>query len=95
MASEDKEKKNLCICMGSSCFARGNEKNLGILEDYISKYRLQDRIELSGSRCEGRCCKGPNVLIDGVIHTQVESGCLLDLLDQLFKKGNSENNGPH
>lgn len=92
MATEDTEKKKVCICMGSSCFARGNDKNLGIIEECISNYRLQEKVELSGSRCEGRCCKGPNILIDGVIHNQVESGCLLDLLDQLLKKGYSDNN---
>ena len=28
-------KLNITVCMGSSCFARGNEQNLAFLESYI------------------------------------------------------------
>ena len=29
-------KLNITVCMGSSCFARGNQENLAFLEDYIT-----------------------------------------------------------
>lgn len=82
---EEREKKKLCICMGSSCFARGNEKNLEVLEEYLSDNHLLDKVELSGSRCEGKCINGPNILLNGKIHSQIESGTLLDLLEHLFQ----------
>ena len=28
------------ICMGSSCFARGNKRNLKLIEEYIAKYHI-------------------------------------------------------
>ena len=51
--------------MGSSCFARGNNKNLDFIEDYLKKNKLAAKIELIGSRCENKCSKGPNLIIDG------------------------------
>ncbi|MGE5412101.1 MAG: (2Fe-2S) ferredoxin domain-containing protein [Clostridiales bacterium] len=80
------KKNKLCICMGSSCFARGNEKNLELLEEYLTKFNITDKVELSGSRCEGKCSNGPNILVNGVIQNHVETGSLLDLLNQLFGK---------
>ena len=60
-----KEIKEIKICMGSSCFARGNNKNLDFIEDYLKKNKLAAKIELIGSRCENKCSKGPNLIIDG------------------------------
>lgn len=71
--------------MGSSCFARGNEKNLQIIEEYLCAKRLEANVELSGSRCEGICSEGPNLSINGKMHSMVDSGVLIDLLDQLFQ----------
>ena len=55
--------------MGSACFARGNDRNLALLQKYIAEKKLDARIELSGGRCEGRCGAGPNIYVDGVCHS--------------------------
>ena len=31
-------KVNITVCLGSSCYARGNEEHLNFIEDYIEKY---------------------------------------------------------
>ena len=53
-------KHNITVCMGSSCFARGNQQNLETIENFIKENGLEAEIELSGSRCEGKCVTGPN-----------------------------------
>jgi len=55
----------ITVCMGSACFARGNAENLEFIEKYIEKNNIDAKIELSGSRCEGKCADGPNIIIDG------------------------------
>lgn len=55
----------ITVCMGSSCFARGNVENLEFIEKFIKENNLEAKIELSGSRCEGKCEKGPNIIING------------------------------
>lgn len=58
-------KLKITVCMGSSCFARGNLENLEFIEKYIKDNNLEAEIELSGSRCENKCAKGPNIIVNG------------------------------
>lgn len=77
------KKHTITVCMGSSCFARGNQENLDFLEEYISKNKLDAIIELSGSRCESKCATGPNILIDDKFFTEVTPEKIQDLLKKL------------
>ena len=71
--------------MGSSCFARGNNKNLQAIKKYLEDNNLEADIELFGLRCCSLCAKGPNITIDGVEYNNVDSGTLIDILDKNFK----------
>lgn len=77
--------KKIVICMGSSCYARGNKRNLTVMEDYIAKHGLSADIELSGSCCEKCCSEGPNIRIDGKLYKAVDPGSLLNILDETLK----------
>ena len=74
--------------MGSSCFARGNEKNLALCEKFLDARGLQDEVDLvlGACLCKGRCSEGPVVVIDGKAHTCVDGGVMSDLLENLFPK---------
>ena len=69
---------NIKICMGSACYALGNDKNLAIVESYIEENNLQATIELYGARCENMCDKGPNIEINGEIINNVTEEKLLE-----------------
>ncbi len=71
------------ICMGSSCFARGNSENLEIIEKYIQDNDLNADIEVYGARCENICEKGPNVIINGTIYNNVTSEEIIEELRKL------------
>jgi len=75
-----KEIKQIKICMGSSCFARGNNNNLDFIENYIKNNNLSTKIELFGSRCENKCSIGPNIVIDGQEYQNVT----LEILKEIF-----------
>lgn len=72
----------ISICMGSSCFARGNSKNLISLEEYIKENNLDAKIELTGLRCNENCSKGPNIIINGTEYNNVDKGSLIDIINQ-------------
>ena len=72
------------ICMGSSCFARGNSKNLQIIQQFLEKNGLEAEVELSGLRCCDNCSKGPNINIDGTEYNNIDSGTLPDILEKHF-----------
>lgn len=78
------QKSKVVICMGSSCFARGNEENLHLFEDFVQKHDLSERVHLSGRCCAFQCAEGPNISIDGVIYNKMQAEALLKLLEEKF-----------
>lgn len=78
-------KLNINVCMGSSCFARGNDANLEFIENYVKENGLDAQIDLCGSRCEGKCVTGPNIVINGIEYTEVNEEKLQEILDGLVK----------
>ncbi len=76
------------ICLGSSCYARGNEKNMQVIEKFLQENHLEDEVdlELGCSLCQGRCAEGPNVVIDGVSYGAVDPGMMYELLKSTFNK---------
>ena len=71
--------------MGSSCFARGNSKNLQIIQNFIEKNHLDAEIQLTGLRCCNNCSKGPNSTIDDTEYNNIDNGTLLDILEKHYK----------
>jgi len=53
------------VCLGSSCFARGNSHNLDAIEAYLLDHRLQDSVRLKGCLCQDQCKRGPNLVVRG------------------------------
>ena len=76
-------KLNITVCMGSSCFARGNAQNLELIENYIKDNNLEAEIDLCGSRCEGNCAKGPNIFVNGVEYNNVDENKIKEILNSV------------
>lgn len=79
----------ITICMGSSCFARGNEKNVAFCEEFLAARGLRDDVdvELGASLCTGNCAQGPVVIANGKMYTNVDRGVMKDILENLFPEG--------
>ena len=65
------------ICLGSSCFSRGNRDVVSYIRDYLKKNHLDDRIIFKGARCMSLCSNGPNLrinekVIEGVTLSGIE-----------------------
>jgi len=55
------------ICLGSSCFSRGNKDVTMFIKDYLKQHHLEDKVIFKGARCMGNCSNGPNLNINGKI----------------------------
>lgn len=53
------------ICLGSSCFSRGNREVVQVIRDYLRKNHLDDKVVFKGARCMNRCSEGPFLIING------------------------------
>lgn len=78
--------KKIKICIGSSCFARGNAANVDVAEKFLKQRGLRDDVDvdLSGGLCTGNCADGPIVTVDGKIHTHVTRERMLEILKEIF-----------
>ena len=71
------------VCMGSACFAKGNQENLEYIKEFIEENGLDAKIRIIGSLCENKCSVGPRIYIDDVEHVQVTRAELIGLLEEL------------
>lgn len=55
------------ICVGSTCHLCGSKKVVTRFQELAEQYKLQDKVELSGKFCMGKCGEGVNVMIDDQI----------------------------
>ncbi|MDX9929304.1 MAG: (2Fe-2S) ferredoxin domain-containing protein [Bacteroidales bacterium] len=78
------EKYELQICLGSSCFSRGNRELVQFIREYLKKNHLDDRIVFRGARCMGHCTDGPVLIINGRITEKVGMSEIEQLLDMEF-----------
>ena len=53
------------VCIGSSCHIKGSRPVVEQLQDLIAKENLNDKIELGGTFCMGKCQQGVCVTVDG------------------------------
>ena len=82
------------VCLGSSCFARGNSENLALLKQHIHDHAPDGTLRLSGSLCQDRCKCGPNLIVDGLCHHRVTAERLRAILQKLSKDSTSESKEP-
>ena len=76
---------NIKLCIGSSCFIRGNNRNLKAIEEFIEKHDVDAELEFCGSLCEQMCATGPNIEVNGTWFNKVDEGVLADIFNSILK----------
>lgn len=54
----------ITVCIGSSCHLKGSRRIVEVLQDLVNEHKLDDKIELGGTFCLGKCQQGVCVTID-------------------------------
>ncbi|MEI8203589.1 MAG: NAD(P)H-dependent oxidoreductase subunit E [Bacteroidota bacterium] len=78
-----KNKSEIVICLGSSCFARGNKEVVHIIKLYLEDKNLTDKVFYHGAHCFGNCENGSCIKING---KQIESVNAENIIDYLNKE---------
>ena len=68
------------VCMGSACFAKGNQENLEYIKQYIEENNMDTDIQIMGSLCENKCLDGPRIIVDGKEYKNVNKERILEIL---------------
>ena len=74
------KRAELIICLGSSCFARGNKATLKAIMKFLDDHDLKDKVNFHGGHCFGNCAEGPNISINGKVYTGVDENGIIDIL---------------
>jgi NADH:ubiquinone oxidoreductase subunit E len=72
------------ICLGSSCFSRGNKEVVQYIREYLRKNHLDDKVIFKGARCLGNCSNGPNLVINGKNIESVTLNQIKNILEREF-----------
>jgi NADH:ubiquinone oxidoreductase subunit E len=77
-------RKEIRICMGSSCFSRGNKETLGVIQHFLKIHHLEDEVILKGNHCFDNCSVGPNLKIGGKIYNHVNTENIGEIMEDEF-----------
>lgn len=59
----------ITVCIGSSCHLKGSRGVVENLQRLIADHKLEDKVELSGTFCMGKCQQGVCVTVDEVFYS--------------------------
>lgn len=79
-------KKEIVICLGSSCFSRGNKQTVQLIKDYLKSHQLEDQVFFHGNHCYGNCENGPIVKVNGKKYQNITPENVIYLLENIFTK---------
>ena len=77
-------KMKIVICLGSSCYNRGNQHILEVVKKYLSENKLKDVVDFRGQLCSGNCSNGPVIHINNKIYKEIDENIVIKLLDEQF-----------
>ena len=78
-------KHHIKICLGSSCFSRGNNVNVEVIKNFLRERNLEADIFFSGRLCQEMCNKGPVIVVDERVYEEVSQTRLQKILEEEFK----------
>ena len=59
----------ITVCIGSSCHIKGSRQVVEELQNLIKENGLDEKVELGGTFCMGKCQQGVCVTVDEVFHS--------------------------
>ena len=59
----------ITVCIGSSCHIKGSRQVVEQLQYLIGANNLDDKVELGGTFCMGKCQQGVCVTVDDSFHS--------------------------
>jgi len=77
-------KTKIIICLGSSCYSRGNHKVLEVIKQYLHDHQLKDQVDFRGQLCSGNCSHGPVLHMNDTMYEEIDENKALKILNQHF-----------
>jgi len=72
----------IVICLGSSCFARGNKQSVRLIQSFLKEKGLEGKVLFKGRHCFGHCETGPALLIGEKLIEHCNPESVVDILSE-------------
>jgi len=79
------QRVEIVICLGSSCFSRGNKATVRLIDDWLKQHGLREKVNYRGNHCFSSCDKGPVLKIAETEHYHVSAEKAIDILREYFR----------
>ena len=79
-------KPTITICLGSSCFARGNNTLIKKIQHYLEMNGLTDKVVFRGDHCFNNCSEGPNIFIGPKMFSGINEDNYQEILEEGLKE---------
>lgn len=76
---------NITVCLGSSCFSRGNKAIIEAIQDYIEDNNMKDITHLKGGHCFGKCAEGPIMIVNGKTFKKITPESAIFAIESILK----------
>lgn len=86
---EPKADVEIKVCMSAPCEMKGSSKVLNEIERFLGQRADKDKtkkLEVITTSCQGRCLRGPVVIINGNVYENVKPFEVDDLVGGYFEK---------
>ena len=77
---------DITICLGSSCYTRGNDETIKSIQLYLEETGNKDRVNFKGELCSCNCKSGPNLKINDKIHHNIDQNSAIAILLSFIKE---------
>lgn len=77
--------EEIVLCMGSSCYTRGNNETIECIKEFLKTYDLEEKVDFRGELCTCNCKSGPNLRIGNIVYNNIDSASTLAIMKDLFK----------
>lgn len=73
------------VCIGSSCHIKGSRQVVEQLQKLVMENKLEDKVELGGTFCMGRCQEGVCVTVDEKFYSVTPETVVKFFEDEILK----------
>lgn len=80
------ERIEVKICLGSSCFARGNSQLIHQVREYLRQEHLENQVNFKGARCFNACKSGPVMQVNTELVYGIQENNVIELLKAELNK---------
>lgn len=77
-------KLNITICLGSSCYSRGNKETVTAVQEFLEDKNMSENVNFKGGHCFENCSEGPVMIVNDEKYFEIDPDKAIEILDNII-----------